>query len=601
MRRYQGAAVGDSREAPGELQRGNQEVALAYGDVHPPAHAPHLVVGGGPGLLLPLAGGDLSGALPGDIHVRGRPEAELLVVLGQQILIVGAVPHPVSHLVEELVVRVPERLGVVLGAVGTQELILGAILAPALPAAPPRVGWAPALAIVRHRRAGTDGAILHARHPGKGLERRGARVSPLNRPVGKRSVRLLGVKKLVSLHLLGAGDATDEQLRVERRPARHRDDLAVARVHGDYGPTSPRAPVALCPTYRRVELLLHGLLQLEVYSKPDVLAGARLFDARRLPLFGDLLGPLVVAPPVGLAQGHLAPQGVHVVLLIALLPPQDLLVRQFPPALADDGVVREPLVGIRPKLRVRDRPGVAEDVRGQLPLRVVADIIVVDHEALELLRALADVHHVLAARVLLYEHRAVLVARLHSSVVVREDRLLVGVEDVGQLFDLLAGDSVRYDSDVQAGLVIRQDRAVPVVDHTTLRRYLDRAGLRSLGAVLVLVPRQNLQVPQPETQDHEKDRDEHREPHDPHLHPGLRDRLLRLSSLSALLRAGALHAPGVYPPRLEHYSKVPFKRCPRVFLIAAKLPSRPARQDAGNSPAACTSGASRCPSPEPAR
>src|SRR5215210_822576 len=427
MRRYQGAAVGDSREAPGELQWGNQEVALAYGDVHPPAHAPHLVVGGGPGLLLPLAGGDLSGALPGDIHVRGGPEAELLIVLGQQILIVGAVPHPVSHLVEELVVRVPEGLGVVLGAVGTQELVLGAVLAPALPAAPPRVGWAPALAAVRHRRAGTDGAILHARHPGKGLERRSSGVGPLNRPVGKWGVRLLGVKELVSLHLLGAGDATDEHLRIERRPARHRDDLAVARIYGDYGPARPRAPVALSPTYRRVELLLHGLLQLEVYGEPNVLAGNRLLDAGRLPLFGDFLGSLVVAPPVGLAQSNLAPQGVHVVLLIALLPPQDLLVRQFDPAFADYGVVREPLERVRPELCVRDRPSVAEDVRGQLPLRVVADIIIVDHEALELLRALADVHHVLAARVLLYKHRAVLVARLQRSVVVREDRLLVGV------------------------------------------------------------------------------------------------------------------------------------------------------------------------------
>src|ERR687890_1083958 len=567
MRRYQGAAVGDSREAPGELQRGNQEVALAYGDVHPPAHAPHLVVGGGPGLLLPLAGGDLSGALPGDIHVRGRTEAELLVVLGQQILIVGAVPHPVSHLVEELVVRVPEGLGVVLGAVGTQELVLGAILAPALPAAPPRVGWAPALAAVRHRRAGTDGAILHARHPGKGLERRSSGVGPLNRSVGKWGVRLLGVKELVSLHLLGAGDATDEHLRIERRPARHRDYLAVARIYGDYGPARPRAPVALGPTYRRVELLLHGLLQLEVYSEPDVLAGNRFLDAGRLPLLGDLLGLLVVAPPVGLAQGDLTPQGIHVVLLVALLPAQDILIRQFDPALADNGVVREPLESLCFKLRVRDRPGVSKHVGGHLPLRVVADVIVVDHEALELLRALAYVHHVLAARILLYEHGAVLITRRYRGVVVLQDRLFVGVEDVGQFLDLLPGNSVRYDRNVQARLIIRQDRAIPVVDHAALRRHLDRAGLRGLGAVLVLVARQYLQIPQSETQDHEKYRDEQREPHDPHLHLGLRYRLLRLPSLPAFLRAGALHAPDLCPPRFEHYPEAPLKGCLSICLI----------------------------------
>src|SRR3712207_6455916 len=144
VRRYQRATIGEGRKAPDELQRGDQEVALADGDVHPPAHAPHLIVGGGPGLLLPLAGGYLPGILPRQVHLRGQTEAELLVVLGQQVLVIGTVPHPVGHLVEKLVVRVPEGLSVVLGAMGPQELVLRAVLAPTLPAAPSRVGWAPA-------------------------------------------------------------------------------------------------------------------------------------------------------------------------------------------------------------------------------------------------------------------------------------------------------------------------------------------------------------------------------------------------------------------------------------------------------------------------
>jgi hypothetical protein len=164
-------------------------------------------------------------------------------------------------------------------------------------------------------------------------------------------------------------------------------------------------------------------------------------------------------------------------------------------------------------------------VGGHLPLRIVADVVVVHGDARKLRRALADVGDVVAVGVLFDEHRAVLVPQLESRVVAIEYRLGVGLEDLGELLDLLPGclpmalvNLVGDDRHVEAGDVVREDLAVAVVDDAALGGVLDHAGLGRLGRERVLVAREDLQVPQPGRQDDEDHRNDDRERDHPHLH-----------------------------------------------------------------------------------
>src|SRR5829696_1037999 len=310
--------------------------------------------------------------------------------------------------------------------------VLGAALSPAHPATARGVRRLPATARVRNGRRGADGALLEAGQPGKDLHRRGRRISPADSAVRKRLVRLLGVQVLELRHLLGPGDPADEYLRVEVRSTRHRQDLAVVGVEGDGRPARPSGPLSLSPVDRPFELLLHRFLQVQVYGEPEVLTRNGVGDALRFIHLGDTLGPPVIAPPVGCADGYLPPQNVHGILFLTWLATQDLLVGKLDPAFANHRVVIEPLEGLPLELPLSDRAGVAQDVGSQLPVRVVAYVVVVDNEAVVPLGPLADVHNALAIGVLLDEHRTVLVARGESRVVTRENLLLVGVEDVGE-------------------------------------------------------------------------------------------------------------------------------------------------------------------------
>jgi hypothetical protein len=283
-----------------------------------------------------------------------------------------------------------------------------------------------------------------------------------------------------------------------------------------------------------VELGFRDPLEIEVNGEREVLARHGVLDA-----VGELLAgvyrdgvPVLVHEP---AQGvhpaplrHYPPEDVHVIHLPTGLPAQHLLVVELDPALPDDRVVLEALEGLLLELLLRDRAGVAESVGGHLPLRIVADVVVVHGDARKLRGALADVGDVVAVGVLFDEHRAVLVPQLEGRVVAIEYRLGVGLEDLGELLDLLPGclpmalvNLVGDDRHVETGDVVREDLPVAVVDDTALGGVLDHAGLGRLGGERVLVAREDLQVPQPGRQDDEDHRDDDREGDHPHLHVAL--------------------------------------------------------------------------------
>src|SRR5215211_4910229 len=221
------------------------------------------------------------------------------------------------------------------------------------------------------------------------------------------------------------------------------------------------------------------------------------------------------------ALRHYPPEGIHVVDFLTGFAAQKLLVIELDPALTDYRVVGEAFVSIQFELFLRDCTGVAEDVGGHIPLRIVANVVVVHGDARELLGALADVGDVVAVGVLFDQHRAVLVPQLEGRVVALEYRLGVGPEDLGELLDLLPGYFVGNDRHVEAGDVVREDLAVAVVDDAALGGVLDLAGLGMPGRERVVIAREDLQLPQPGRQDYEDHRDHDRQRDHTHLHVAL--------------------------------------------------------------------------------
>src|SRR5215210_9279962 len=530
VRRNQGAAVLDSGVGADELERRHEHVALADRQVDPVPHAPerllrrtHLLVPGS----LPSARGHTPRRLRGEVYAGEVGEAEPLVEVREPVLVVGGVPDPVRHLVEELVVGVLEGFGVVLGTVGSQILVVGAVLAPALPAADRHARRAPALSGVRDGRVGVDDAEDEARHAGEGLEGRGRRVETGYGAVGERGVGVLGVQVLEGPHLPGAGDTAHEELRVVAGTTGHGQDLTVSGVHRDNGTTLTGVPGALGALDGGVELGLRDALDVEIYGECEVLARYGVNDAvGELRIGIDLDGVSVVVDELTqridpAAFRHYPPEGIHVVDFLTGFAAQKLLVIELDPALTDYRVVGEAFEGILFELFLRDRTGVAEDVGGHISLRIVANVVVVHGDARELLGALADVGDVVAVGVLFDQHRAVLVPQLEGRVVALEYRFLVGPEDLGELPDLLPGYFVGDDRHVEAGNVVREDLAVAVVDDAALGGVLDLAGLSMPGRERVVISRENLQLPQPGREDNEDHRHHDRQGDHTHLHVAL--------------------------------------------------------------------------------
>src|SRR5829696_6887121 len=530
VRGDEGAAVVDGRVGAGELDRGDEQVALADGEVHPVPDAPVRllrVAHRGVEFLLPCARRHPSGGLTGEVYAGKIAEAEPLVEAGQPVLVVGSLPDPVRHLVEELVVGVLDGLDEVLGTMRSEVRVVGAVLAPALPATPIRARRLPALTCVGDGSVGVYDTDGEARQPCEWLEGRGRRLAAGYRSVGERVARGLRVQVLEGLHLSGARDAAHEELRVEVRTAGKRQYLAVARVYRYDGASGPGVARALGALDGGIELVLSEPLQVEVHGEVEVLARHGVLDTVGQLIAGihrDRLAVLVHEPAQGVDPAtvrHYPPERVHLVHLLAGLAAQHLLVVELDPALSDDRVIGEVLEGVELELLLGDRAGVPENVSGRLPRRVVADVVVVHDDTGELLGALHDVGDAVAVGVLLDKHRAVLGAPVEGRVVAVEHGLRVGPEDLGQLLDFLARDVRRGHGDVEAGDVVREDLAVAVADDTALGWVLDLEGLGRLRGDRVLGTREDLQVPQPGREDYEDHSHHDREGNHPDLHVAL--------------------------------------------------------------------------------
>src|SRR5215203_5591099 len=213
------SAVLDGRVCYRELDRGDEQVSLADGEVYPIPDAPIRLFRSTEGLgqfPLSFCGRYASRRFPGQVYMRQGAEAEPLVEMGQPSLVRGVVPDPVGDLVEELVVGVGEGFGEVLGAVGAQKLRVGAVLTPALVAGADRnAGGVPARPVVSVGGVPVDDARREAPEAGERLEGRSGGLAGRYRAVDERMFGRLAAEVLIGLEFPGARDAADKELRVE--------------------------------------------------------------------------------------------------------------------------------------------------------------------------------------------------------------------------------------------------------------------------------------------------------------------------------------------------------------------------------------------------
>ena len=212
-------AVGD-----GELDGRHEHVALADAHVGHVAAEPLGLLGAVAEVLgLPLRRRDAPGGLAADVDAGGLVEAVLGDVVlhrgGADLARLALVVEILRDRVEHHVARVHDAAAQVERAVaGEQPALLGL---PGVPAVP--------RAAARPRRVLVADAALERRQARERLVggRRG--ILARDRAVEHGVVRLGG--RVDVPHVLG--NAADEQRRIERRIAAHRDDAAVADVHHD--------------------------------------------------------------------------------------------------------------------------------------------------------------------------------------------------------------------------------------------------------------------------------------------------------------------------------------------------------------------------------
>ena len=301
-------------------------------------------------LVAPVGVRHQPGELAGDVDPRAAPDPEPLGPLLQHR---AAAVHVQAELVEEDVRRDGQRprelerpvggvLGVVEHAVAELEL-----------------------AVVDDRARGRDHALLERGHGGDRLERRARRIGGGDRAVEERRAELLAGELVVAR----LRDRLGELVRVEARVGAEREDLAVARVHGHEG-------AGLGAVLRRGrdgagEGVVGGALEVEVERQPQALALARL-AARH--------AAAVVATAERVDDDAREAVGAAQVLVVGLL---DAVGPD--PRAGLDAAVALPL-----ELGGRDLARGPEQLGGELVVRVVAQVLLLDRDAGELLLALAD-------------------------------------------------------------------------------------------------------------------------------------------------------------------------------------------------------------------
>ena len=222
------------------------------------------------------------------------------------------------------------------------------------------------LAVVDDRARRRDHALLERRHCGDRLERRAGRIGGGDRAVEQRCAALL--RRELPVPVLR--DRLGELVGVEARVGAEREDLAVARVHGDerarLGAVDRGGPDGAA------ERVVGGALEVEVERQPQPLALARLAACH---------------PPAVVAVAERVDHDARVAVLAA----QVLVVALLDPVGPDPRARLDAAVARQLQLLRRDLARGAEQLGGELLVRVVAQVLLLDGDAGELLLALADV------------------------------------------------------------------------------------------------------------------------------------------------------------------------------------------------------------------
>ncbi len=496
------AAVADRRVGGRELQRRRLQVALPDREVHVVADAPSAVglvaaVDAVEDLLAPAgvrAGGLLeelvaplrrrqqAGSLARDVDAGQRSEAELLGPVLDDLLsglVVDVVGHA-TDVVEEDVGGDPQRRDHV------DDAVRG------LAGVPPRVVAELERAGVVESVLGRDQPGLERRRPGDRLERRAGRVAGLDRPVEQRVLLVVG-QVLDHVRL----DRRREDARIEGRRGAHAEDRSVADVHRD---ERARQPAARERRFAgRLDLLVEGQLQVVagLGLDPRELAAARL--AGCIDLDADR----------------------------AVAATEDRVVLRLEAGGADPIARLEPLVGRLLELVGADLGDVAEQLRPERPVRVVADVDLGGGDAGELVLALAQVVDEVLVDVLLERHRVggKLLGLLADLLL---DLVVGHVRDPGQLLELLVASLlvvrqlVGTDLQGQDRLVVDEDAAGAVEDLAARRLDLDLADAVGVRLLQVGLAGEDLEEPEAEEDRREGDDPDAAEDRHPHRELGVR-------------------------------------------------------------------------------
>ena len=205
-----------------------------------------------------------------------------------------------------------------------------------------------------------DHALLERGHRGDRLERRAGRIGRGDRAVEQRRAELLGAELVVAL----LRDRLGELVGVEARVGAEREDLAVARVH-----RHERARLGAVLGRRldaAPERVVGGALELEVEREAQPLA---------------LRGLLAAHPPAVVARAERVDHDLREAVGAA----QVLVVALLDAVGADPRARLDAPVALELELGRRDLARGAEQLRAELVVRVVAQVLLLDLDAGELL------------------------------------------------------------------------------------------------------------------------------------------------------------------------------------------------------------------------
>ena len=325
---------------------------------------------------------------------------------------------------------------------------------------------------------------MHAGDRGDRLPRRSWRIQAGGRPVEERVVRTLVVEGVELLRI----DAADEHRGLVRRRGGHGQNSAVPWVERDDRPAVRRPLVVLVREVDAVaQSLLRCSLQAYVQREPKRVARPRL------------------AP--GHVRAHLPTHRVDAELVETAFATQVRVERSLDPRLADAvaGAVALPTKLL--ELLGRDLPGVPEQLRGERPVRISAEVDLDDLDSGELGLVLVQVVDLLLSdRGLHRDRRDGIEASLRH--LAREGPRR-DVQDAREPLDEVVPPLLRHVADPELhgrACDVRHDHApVAVEDRPAGCLDADQPELVVLRGVQVRVAREDLERPEPEEEDRERE------------------------------------------------------------------------------------------------